>query len=109
MEILKFNFTLFAVGVINILILNLRVGYLSTAWLELCFKAINSPQNLFMNDLFVAVTCFLVCRYAFLTLLHVKQSLDVGLAKMKMAENTILLTLAFLNDQHQTTGWRQQL
>lgn len=109
MEILKFNFTLFAVGVINILILNLRVGYLSTAWLELCFKAINSPQNLFMNDLFVAVTCFLVCRYAFLTLLHVKQSLDVGLAKMKMAENTILLTLAFLNDQHQTSGWRQQL
>ena len=109
MEILKFNFTLFAVGVINILILNLRVGYLSTAWLELCFKAINSPQNLFMNDLFVAVTCFLVCRYAFLTLLHVKQSLDVGLAKMKMAENTILLTLAFLNDQLQTSGWRQQL
>lgn len=109
MEILKFNFTLFAVGVINILILNLRVGYLSTAWLELCFKAINGPQNLFMNDLFVAVTCFLVCRYAFLTLLHVKQSLDVGLAKMKMAENTILLTLAFLNDQHQTSGWRQQL
>ena len=109
MEILKFNFTLFAVGFINILILNLRVGYLSTAWLELCFKAINSPQNLFMNDLFVAVTYFLVCRYAFLTLLHVKQSLDVGLAKMKMAENTILLTLAFLNDQHQTSGWRQQL
>lgn len=106
MEILKFNFTLFAVGVINILILNLRVGYLSTAWLELCFKAINRPQNLFMNDLLVAVTCFLVCRYAFLTLLHVKQSLDVGLAKMKMAENTILLSLAFLNDQHQTPGWR---
>lgn len=51
-----------------------------------------------MNDLFVAVTCFSVCRYAFLTLLHVKQRLDVGLAKMKMAENTILLTLAFLND-----------